>query len=308
MRHTYQSQYARSQAAQLFSHDLLSPEDEHRLLVEKCALQRKHNKTAADKQRLKFVIGKLVSMNVRLIYKTVKKYETDYHTLEREDLEQEALAGLIIGVKKFDASMRDKRTGKPLKLSTYVTWWIWQGVGRACNDQGRTIRIPIHIGDKSPQIKRFEDAYHQKNGKYPTIEQVARHIGSRPDTVELVKTVGRRPYSLDTALEQDDSGKSDTLGSMMADPSLSDPLDGVQNDARNEALRDALNHVLDAREQQVLLRRFGISTDGESQTLSELGKQFGLTRERVRQIQNDALAKLRRSPQATVLQQYYQHI
>jgi RNA polymerase primary sigma factor len=220
----------------------------------------------------------LIRANGRLVISIAKKYMG--RGVPFLDLIQEGNIGLIRSSKKFDW-----RRGH--KFSTYATWWIRQAVTRSIADQGRTIRIPVHMGDTINRILRAQHELTQRLGRDPTTEELAFAVGKTTEKLENILKAARRPISLETPTGDDDDSE---LGDFIEDEN--EPTDET---ATYDLLREHLAEVLATlrpREVRILQLRYGL-LDGQAYTLDEVGKKMGVTRERVRQIQNEALSKLR---------------
>ena len=221
----------------------------------------------------------LITANSRLVISVAKKYMN--RGVPFLDLIQEGNIGLMRATKKFEY-----RRGH--KFSTYATWWIRQAISRAVADQGRTIRVPVHMGDKINKLLRIQHELTQKYDRKPTVDELAVAMEVEPAKVEHMLKVARRPLSLE--LPTDDDGDS-TLGDFIEDDEVPRP----DVTATENLLKEHLILVLDslpAREVRILQLRFGL-LDGQSYTLEEVGEKMGVTRERVRQIQAQALSRLR---------------
>lgn len=222
---------------------------------------------------------KLIEANFRLVVSIAKKYVG--HGVSFMDLIQEGNIGLIKAVEKFEY-----RRG--FKFSTYATWWIRQAVSRALSDQGRTIRVPVHMGERITQLSRVSRQLVQRNGHPPTEEEIAAEMGISMRLLERIRQAAQYPLSLEMEVgEEMDS----TLADFIEDKSNPHPDDSAMVQLLSERMDDVLAS-LTAREHRVLQLRFGLQ-DGRSYTLEEVGRKFGVTRERIRQIEAKALSKLR---------------
>ena len=230
--------------------------------------------------------ARLVESNLRLVISMARAYSTSGVPLL--DLIQEGNMGLIRAVEKFDYRMG-------YKLSTYATWWIRQAISRALADQGRTIRLPVHVGDQVRKVLKARRTLSQKLNRDPTNAEIAAEVGITPTRVgELLELVGH-PVSLETPVGDGESMYAD----LIEDERSAAPDEVTAETARASELLAALN-ALEPRMRRVLERRYGL--DGRpSQTLEELGADLGITRERVRQLENKALRELRRSAPALKL-------
>lgn len=232
----------------------------------------------------------LITANSRLVISVAKKYMG--RGVPFLDLIQEGNIGLIRATKKFDY-----RRGH--KFSTYATWWIRQAVTRAIADQGRTIRVPVHMGDQINKLLRTQHQLTQKLGRDPTIEELADSLDVPPKKVENMIKVSRRPLSLETPTDNEDDS---VLGDFIEDDEIPAP----DETATYNLLREHLETVLDElppREVRILQLRYGL-LDGQAYTLEEVGRKMGVTRERVRQIEAQALSRLRHPTIRRILRDY----
>jgi RNA polymerase primary sigma factor len=221
----------------------------------------------------------LITANSRLVISVAKKYMG--RGVPFLDLIQEGNIGLIRATKKFDY-----RRGH--KFSTYATWWIRQAVTRAIADQGRTIRVPVHMGDQINKLLRVQHQLTQRLGREPTVEEVAEALEVPPKKVENMIQVARRPLSLETPTDDEEDS---VLGDFIEDDEAAPPDDTATYNLLREHLGEVLNG-LPPREVRILQLRYGL-LDGQAYTLEEVGRKMGVTRERVRQIEAQALSRLR---------------
>ena len=256
---------------------LLSAEEEVEL-----AIRMSEGDVAAKKR--------LSEANLRLVVSIAKRYVG--RGMQFLDLIQEGNLGLIKAVEKFDHT-------KGFKFSTYATWWIRQAITRAIADQARTIRIPVHMVETINKVKKVNSQLLHENGHEPTNEQIAEKLEMPVEKVREIMRVAQEPVSLETPIgEEEDSH----LGDFIPDEGASEPSEAASFTLLKEQLVDVLS-TLTPREEKVLKLRFGIE-DGRTRTLEEVGKEFNVTRERIRQIEAKALRKLRHPSRSKKLKDF----
>ncbi len=235
----------------------------------------------------------LVRSNLRLVVSLARRYVGRGMALL--DLIQEGNVGLMRAVSLFDY-----RRG--FKFSTYATWWIRQAMARAIADQGRTIRMPIHVMEAMNKLYRAERDLAQTLGRAPTVEELAEDVGMEVERVVELTRISLDTVSLETPVGEDDDG---TLGDLMEDPDSERPADAASFASLQDELAIALEG-LNPREREVLIMRFGLA-DGQMRTLEEVGAHFNVTRERIRQLETKALAKLRHPDKSAKLQGFLEN-
>ncbi len=263
---------------------LLSQEEEYELA------QKIIHGSAKEKKRAK---DKMAESNMRLVVSIAKRYSG--RGLDFLDLIQEGNTGLLRAVEKFDPD-------KGFKFSTYATWWIRQAITRAIADQARTIRIPVHMVETINKVLRTQRRLTQDLNREPSTEEIAKAMGMEPEKIEYVMKIKQDIASLDASVGRDGDDDDSSLGDFIEDEDRISPEDSAATQLLKEQIASILSTLSD-REQKIIKMRFGIG-GGKSHTLEEVGAEFSVTRERIRQIEAKALTKLRKNKDTKKLHEY----
>lgn len=258
--------------------------------AEQLKLQRIEEQIERANQLRRQAMNELIAANLRLVVSIAKKFQN--HGLSLLDLVQEGNLGLIRAAEKFDYH-------RGHKFSTYATWWIRQSITRAIADQARTVRLPVHLVETIQRMKKLAQKHFQKEGKEPDDHQLARQLGLSNSQVLDLATLAQDEISLETPVN--DSGDS-VLSDFIEDNQVVNPVESYTKASLRKNLNQAID-LLSDREREIITRRYGLK-DGHEYTLSEIGRQFHLTRERIRQIELRALRRIRESQAGEILKSF----
>ena len=262
------------------------------LTDEDLAIGERH-KLEAKATKLSRPKDKMAEANMRLVVSIAKRYSG--RGLDFLDLIQEGNTGLLRAVEKFDPD-------KGFKFSTYATWWIRQAITRAIADQARTIRIPVHMVETINKLLRTQRRMTQELNREPTMEELSAELELEPEKIEYIMKIKQDISSLDAGVGRDGDEEDSVLADFIEDEETISPEDSATNQLLKEQVQDVLSSLSD-REQKIVRMLFGLD-NGKSHTLEEVGQEFAVTRERIRQIEAKALAKLRKHKDAKKLYEY----